>query len=303
LAKTKTPFLSLSAKGSVGESITAQKFHAETLVRGKPYPTDPYSLPQAYQRWLYSEVAWLWSLLTPAEKAAYRSAGARFHLTAFQQYLHERLDKLDYYLGYWKFDNVTAGATLDTTPYGVSGIVYGASPIDGGIGKALYYDGVNDYTNLGTHTHFPGTYNSFSLECLILASVNQRGGIVTRWGSYGYQWFLELTNAGFPRMVIFNNAGAEFAACLGPAALTDGLFHHVAVNWNTNVLLELSIDGTLVASDAAFVGVRSTHVAPLEIGRHEDACFKGIIDNVKLRSRLPVAAQWLEYSKRRYPPE
>lgn len=148
MAKTKLPFFSLGSQGSVGGSITTQKRNQDTLVRSKPFPTDPYSLPQAYQRWLYQAYAYLWTQQSAATRAAYRAAGSRFHLTGLQFWMKDMLSRLPDIVAFYHLDTGETPTAIDFSKNANHGTIFGASPADGIIDGGLYFDGLNDYIQL-----------------------------------------------------------------------------------------------------------------------------------------------------------
>ncbi|MBA7524587.1 hypothetical protein ES705_16736 [subsurface metagenome] len=89
MAKTKTPYFGLGARGSVGQSITAQKRGLVTILRSKPFPTDPRSLPQLAQRQKYRDAVAVWNAFTPEEKQAWH--GVCPGLTGYQCFLRSEL--------------------------------------------------------------------------------------------------------------------------------------------------------------------------------------------------------------------
>lgn len=162
MAKTKTPYFSMGARGTLAGSITAQKRGSATIVRQKPLPAYRYSLAQAYQRWLYEDYAYLWTLQTAAIRQEYATAGVRFHLTGFQYWMKAWLTKKTDISAWYRLDS-TPGATIpDYSAYKQPATVIGASSAPGAIGKSLYFDGLNDYlrsplavtTRLGTDYSF-----------------------------------------------------------------------------------------------------------------------------------------------------
>ena len=52
-------------------------------------------------------------------------------------------------VGYWRFDEETGSTAKDSSPYGNDGTIYGATRVRGIIGKALSFDGVDDYVDCG----------------------------------------------------------------------------------------------------------------------------------------------------------
>lgn len=144
MAKTKTPFLSLGAHGTVGRSVTAQKRGSITLLREKPLPTYHYTLPQAYQRWLYEDYAYLWRQQSVSTKQQYATTGTRYHLTGFQYWMKYHLTLLPDILAWWKLDANRGAICYDSSRNSRNGTITGPSPIDLRINGALSFDGIND---------------------------------------------------------------------------------------------------------------------------------------------------------------
>lgn len=166
MALTKTPFLSLGSRGTVGGFLTSQKRGKASLLRAKPIPTDPLSLAQQYQRWLYEDYAYLWTQQSLATRQSYATAGSRYHLTGFQYWMKYMLTNLPDIAGYWKLDTTKGGITPDSSRNGNNGTVIGASPATGLIDKSLISDGINDYITCGTDsTLYPSP--PFSCEAFV----------------------------------------------------------------------------------------------------------------------------------------
>lgn len=150
MAKPKAPLFSLSAQGTLGGNLTHQRRGRGYIARSKPSPTDPYSLPQAYQRWLYQDYAAWWQDQIPAVKAGWEMAARRLRITGFAYWMKYRLTTLPDLAGAWRFDKLTASQTPDSSPNNNHGTVFGATPAPGVIAQALSFDGVDDYVNCGT---------------------------------------------------------------------------------------------------------------------------------------------------------
>ncbi|MBA7592072.1 hypothetical protein ES708_34246 [subsurface metagenome] len=89
MAKSKTPLLSLGARGSIGDTLTFQKRGRLTIARQKPIPTDPKTDLQLAHRQVYREAVAAWNALTPEEQEAYRSVCPG--LTPYQCYMKTAL--------------------------------------------------------------------------------------------------------------------------------------------------------------------------------------------------------------------
>ena len=85
MSKQKNPLVSLGAKGTVGKTLTFQEHHGVKIARTKPIPAYRYTLPQAYQRWLYEDYAHYWTEQNEATRRLYAAAGVN-ELALFVKY-------------------------------------------------------------------------------------------------------------------------------------------------------------------------------------------------------------------------
>lgn len=303
MAKTNTPFLSMGAQGSIGKSITAQKRAGITLIRQKPLPTDPYSLAQAYQRWLYQDYAHLWTLQTEAIRRACSATGSRLHLTGFQYWMKYQLGTLPDIVGWWKCDINTQPTTPDSSPYGHTATVIGASPATGLIDQCFHFDSLNDMLNALK----PATLNipTGSAECFfylhsiassqILISKNQPG---VNLGD----WFLVFH--GVTKLIQLNLttavAGFNITSDNQMVALR---WYHILVLFGVGGM-RMYLDGILQASTNAYEGGMTNNAIDLTIGGSAAGQYLlGKIDNVILLNRRPDLTTIQRHSQRRYPPQ
>lgn len=248
MAKTKTPFLSLGAHGSVGGSITAQSRYASTLLREKPFPTDPYLLPQAYQRWLYQDYAHLWTQQGLSTREWYREAGVRFHLTGFQYWMRYCLNNLPFIHSIYHLDEPSAGVMLDSGPNGYHGTTFGALFTHDIIHRGAQYDGINDWSRPTNKTAFD-LQPPFSIEGFVtLHKITAAAEHGTIWGkvisdynhlnqqpgSTHLYWWLNTTDG-----LVFNQA----------FNLGVDIKHHVVLTYD-GATMDFWLDGVLVDSDA-----------------------------------------------------
>lgn len=89
MSLTKTPFLSLGSRGSIGKTLTTQKRGSKTLLRRKPIPADPKSEAQLAWRQIYRDAVTAWHALSAEEKEAWR--GVCPGLTAYQCFMSSEL--------------------------------------------------------------------------------------------------------------------------------------------------------------------------------------------------------------------
>ena len=302
MAKTKTPFLSLGAKGSVGESLTAQKRHKGTLIRTKPLPSDPYSLPQAYQRWLYQDYAYLWTQQSEVTRRLYALKGSPYHLTGFQYWMKVMLSTLPDIAVWYKCDINQEATTPDSSSNGNTATVIGASAWAGPIAGGFSFDGLNDMLQAADAPSLRLT-TGLTIEFLISISAQfpANVGLVDKNLTQAYS-VCGLTTSRRPRIFIVTAGGADNLNSI--ALLTLNTVHHVAFTYN-QALMACYLDGAFVDSKAhAFGGPISTSNSPLRIGNRNDAAgFAGVyLDNIIIYNRALDAAEILRHSQRSYFP-
>jgi len=301
VAKTKTPFFGLGAQGSVGESITAQRRNRTTLLREKPFPTDPYSLPQAYQRWLYQDYAYLWTQQSAATRAEYRTGGSRFHLTAFQYWMKVMLATLPDIAGWWRFDSLSAGLTPDSSKNANTGTVIGAFITPGLIAQALSFDGINDKVSCGNDPSI--LIDTWSIEAFVKLADKAQQHLIC-WATdipcVSVSW---ATN---PLIYM----GANYMRYFSVAArttLVDGNWHHVVFQMpglNEIANSEMYLDGAPVGAITTIsTGAPLAKTTVTLCNRLDGAVrqLQGIADEIILRNRMLNATEILRHSLRRYP--
>lgn len=74
-----------------------------------------------------------------------------FIVTCFIPFISKNVEAnlTDGLIGYWKFDENTIGTTPDISGNGNDGLIYGAVNTNGISGNALFFDGVDDYIDVG----------------------------------------------------------------------------------------------------------------------------------------------------------
>lgn len=302
MAKTNTPFLSLCSQGTVGGSLTSQIRGSATLLREKPVPTDPYSLRQAYQRWLYSDYAYWWTQQSEATRRSYAASGSRYHLTGFQYWMKYNLKNLPDIASWWKLDNQAAGIAYDSGRNSNNGTIVGASPVTGLIDLASYFDGINDIITIP----YSSTFNlspTFSLEVLAKPTAHTTDlYIVVKTDATNWDYQLSiLWNTRLVRFGINTPAGTQLVQSTAPLTF-DNWHHIIGVNDGTDLLLYL--DGTLNNTNPGGGGAFYTRNLPLYIGSYAGAPWwsKGTVDNLILYTRALDSTDALRHSARRYPP-
>jgi len=301
MSKTKTPFFSMGAQGSVAGSITAQKLRRDTLIRGKPCPTDPYSLPQAYQRWLYQDYAYLWTKQNEATRRLYATYGTVYHLTAFQYWMKYHLKVMPDIVSWWRLDEGLGAIAYDQATDPHNGVIIGASPAAGVINRARFFDGLNDYVNIDPYP--TGLFTAFTVLFFMntpgfngtwRAAIGWRDGIVT---SVTQSMCLETGNTIYHWL--YNTTGAAVATN-APHAVSTWELH--GWTWdgttmyairNSDLLNPQAIGGTFQPSCALQLGKRPTAALPY--------WYDGYLDNLIIYNRTLDATEIARWAGRSYP--
>lgn len=145
MAKTKTPFLSLGARGTIGGVLTAQRALQGTILRKKPIPSDPFTDNQRWHRHLYLVLCQYWNGLSLADKQVWRSAAARYHLTGLNLFLKTELKKLPDLQFFYPLSEGQGSIAQDFTGKRNHATIFGASWLPGVFDTCLHFDGINDY--------------------------------------------------------------------------------------------------------------------------------------------------------------
>lgn len=301
MAKTETPFFGLGAQGSVGGSITAQKRGPTTLLRKKPLPTDPYSLPQAYQRWLYQDYAYLWTQQSQATQALYRASGSRRHLTGFQMWMKLMLATIPDIVGWWRFDYQSGGITPDSSKKGNNATLVQALISPGWIDHSVFMDGIDDKVNCGNDPSL--TVEQITIEALIYPTKldNRRIACKATQDPIGgtfweYSLFIQAAAFNFEATI-----SGVYKTLVGGTPLVDTL-QHVAATYDGSYL-RIVHNGALVATSPLTPGIISPYTQPLYIGYRPPAIQtnEGYIDNLIIYNRALDLTELKRHSERRYP--
>lgn len=301
MTKTRTPFFSLGARGSVGRSITAQRRGSATLFREKPLPSDPFSLPQAYQRWLYEDYAYLWTKQNAATKQTYATAGSRFHLTGFQYWMKAMLSTLPNISALYHLDTGETITAIDFSKNSNHGAIFGASPTDGLIDGSFYFDGLNDYVNCGNDPTLRS--NQGTWECF-----HRFKNFTNTWG------FISMESPGFnlgDSCLAYTAAGkVGFMLDDGIAerwittdiAMNDDDWHHYAALFGP-AGMQLYVDGVKQLQVNAYAGGTTNSPSSLSLGARRIAGWysDGYLDMVIIHDTVLDPTEILRKSLRRYP--
>lgn len=208
-------------------------------------------------------------------------------------------------VGYWNFDEGSGTMAFDSSGYRNDGtLVNGPLWVNGVYGKALRFDGVDDYVNV-TNSHSLNITGNIRIEAWIKPDVNDElMYIVSKRGTGHYCYTLNIGVLPDPSYPQEQNPGIHpgkigfLWAPDGTSATEQYLVSNTVIPTNTwtNVTViydgsyvNMYIDGTLDASTAYTESLHAGNV-DLYIGYAADNSpfyFDGVIDEVKISRTYP----------------
>jgi len=186
----------------------------------------------------------------------------------------------------WHFDEGSGSVLKDSSGNGNDGVIYGATWIDGKYGKALSFDGVDDYVYCGNDRIFDFGTNTFTIETWVKTidkTTSNWEGIVGKWDTPNGYFLQYISSTG---AWAFGWHGNTY---LNPSkSISDGNWHHVVAKRTGLTSAQLYIDGEFIGSRADLPSISSDTPNPLSIGRlslEYGRYFNGIIDEVRIYNR------------------
>ncbi len=202
-------------------------------------------------------------------------------------------------VGYWDFNEILPGNIVrDISGNGNNGtLVNGLALVDslvfsgGSLGKALSFDGVNDYVNAGNGTSLQLTDN-ITLEAWVKAnSITNRQTIFGKnYTSYEIQLW-EVTGA----IVLYKYSNVdpffEIVSFTGAPSVPVNVWSHIAITLS-GTSVKGYLNGVQYSGTAAYSGT-ATNASNVEIGRRAGATswFNGLIDEVRIYATALSSAE------------
>ena len=209
-------------------------------------------------------------------------------------------------VGWWRMDEGSGNRTDDSTDGGKDGTIYGASWVDGKFGKALSFDGVDDYVDCGSvlnniDTHF--TIETWlKVNSLPAISGESIFPIVGKFDGTRY-WLLSIKrgnsdNIGFLHFRLWD--GTVVVSANSPVgSIVTGTWYHVAAVRNGNTF-EVYINGERKNTvTQTFGSVANSGVLRIAHNLENWAFFNGIIDELRIYNCSLSADQiYKDYNKK-----
>ena len=184
-------------------------------------------------------------------------------------------------VGYWMLDEGSGTTAYDSSGYDNHGTIYGATWADGKAGKALSFDGVDDYVSVPDSASLDIT-NEITIEAWIMKPDYTNGWILNKESSYN----LEI--AGGDNSIECNlkeQDGPGHTFFFG-GNFPPNVWTHVAMTYDGN-FLKAYLNGDELGRRSLTITIE-TSTSDLLIGRRllgTPNYFKGIIDEVRVYNR------------------
>ena len=199
----------------------------------------------------------------------------------------------------WHFDEGSGSVLEDSSGNGNDGTIYGATWVDGKYGKALSFDGVNDYVDCGNDDSLSWGSADYSICAWVKRAgdfgyVNVIVGKHVGWGDYR-GWYLRFGIPGGTNKLEFNNnydsSWNGNGVVKSDEEYTDQNWHYICgVLDGGNNKVRLYVDAIEIENDAGSNTYDINNSASLWIGAKSNGeYFNGIIDEVRIYNRALTA--------------
>jgi methionine-rich copper-binding protein CopC len=199
------------------------------------------------------------------------------------------------------FEEGTGTGAGDSSGFGNHGTISGATWINSGrFGKALKFDGVNDWVTVPDAASLDLT-NGMTLQAWVYPTAAADGTVLTKQTTDGLAYSL-YSYDDVPAPVAYVDATSYWAAS-GAAPLPLNAWSHLAATYD-GTTLRLFVNGTLAGSRAVGNAIL-TSAGPLRIGGNSlwGEYFQGRIDEVRVYNRALVASEITSDMNRRVDPQ
>ena len=214
-------------------------------------------------------------------------------------------------VGYWNFDEGTGTIAHDSSGNNNHGtLMNGPTWVDGKIGKALYFDGTDDYIRIEDSATISSP--SVTSAITVMAWVKPDPGFLDRFarviashwtdgegqiGGSSNAWALEALNDVRYHAVISAGDDATWIDLASNTAPQEGVWQHLAFTWDGSTVT-FYFNGVIDAT-GIYTATISDSSRPMQIAKTDLLWYvwKGFIDEVKVYNRsLSADEVWAEYT-------
>ncbi len=203
----------------------------------------------------------------------------------------------------WSFDEIAGNLVADASMYANHGTLVNmgaGSWVDGILGRALRFDGVDDYVDGGSDGSLTSAVGS--LEFWIKPEAAGPMDILRLFEDDDQNYLLVAKGSSDRVRVVVKDGGATRVDITSNSAISTASYHHVAIT-QAGTGIAVFVDG----QQSAVVGPNSdswtAHLAVgrLQIGRGNHGYFKGVLDDLAIHSRALTAEEIRQHNDQGYP--
>ncbi len=189
-------------------------------------------------------------------------------------------------VGWWTFDEGSGTIANDLSGNGNNGTLYnGPQWVDGKVGKALSFDGVDDWVEV-LHSGSLAMNRAISI-CAWVVPYPSQTMIRKNYNDYLFEWGLGNSNnpGTTPQWFLLTSAGNSYI--YGNSPLTEGKWYFVCGVYDSDKQIqEIYVNGSVYPSSGTKVwGIINNLASYLRIGNWSNEIFKGTIDEVRIYNR------------------
>ncbi len=198
----------------------------------------------------------------------------------------------DYTLAYWKFDEGSGNTLGDSSGHGFDGTIYGATWVTGKYGKALSFDGTNDYVDLDSHSEDIGINKTDDvIYSLWFKSESSEDGLIysasDKWGISNPELSIQMCANGSLLFKIWTNYCG--IVLYSDGTYNDDKWHHLEIFFNgisANPTVDLYVDSSFDNNITEWLcPINSNEFSLTKMGRRAyDATkhYDGLLDDFKI---------------------
>jgi hypothetical protein len=191
----------------------------------------------------------------------------------------------EYTVAYWSFDEAEGTTAYDSSGNGNDGTLEnGVQWVDGKYGKALEFDGVDDYVDIGNNQFLPTT--AITISMWIQTSATDEVDLFISDQSYSTYTFRIEDNEFYFRIIPQTSTTSGQTIITSTSSVSDNYWHHIVGTWDGSDM-KLYIDGSLNVSESMTTSPVSFNSDNAELGRFPSsaAYYNGKIDEVAIWNR------------------
>jgi parallel beta-helix repeat protein len=208
-------------------------------------------------------------------------------------------------VGYWNFNEGTGTTAYDSSGNGNNGtLMNGPTWVDGKIGKALSFDGTDDFVRVNDSATIssPSVTRAITVIAWVKSdpgSLDRTRVVASHWSDgerYGPAWVLEAHNDMRYHTIIVADDGVTSVDLLSNTPVQEGVWQHLAFTWDGSIVT-FYFNGVVDAT-ATYTSSMLDSSCYMQIGKTDNIYYvwKGLIDNAKLYNRTLSASEiWSEY--------